>query len=409
VDKSFENKLEERGGEMTYDPIIPSVLDTDMYKLTMGQGMFRRHDRVGAGHIFINRDPQRPFPDDFASKLRQQVEYMADLALTVDEGNFLDARCGHYLRAGFLDWLFHYRFDPHEVVIEQNGSHLSITTEGRLYRTTYWEVPLLALVSELYGKEMGLIPDPYYVLRAQDKGKAFKEAGARVAEFGTRRRFSREVQERVLRALLESAGSSLMGTSNLRLAMKYNLTPIGTHAHEWFQLHAGMYGFRSATREALRNWSDEYEGSLGTALTDTFTTAVFLREFGTYYAKLFDGVRQDSGDPFEFTNRMVTHYRSFGVNPLSKWIVFSDSLNTERVLTLIEHCRNRIQCIFGIGTNLTNDVGHAPLNIVMKLAYIVRSQEAERHIPVCKLSDDPGKESGPREAVEAARYELGLV
>jgi nicotinate phosphoribosyltransferase len=296
------------------------------------------------------------------------------------------------------------------VTITQSGGDLTVTVEGLWYRTIFWEVKLLALISELYYLMTGQQPVSEYDLWAYEKAETLHKHDATFIEFGTRRRFSQKVQERVLRALIKGGKTSLMGTSNIDLARRYDLTPVGTHAHEWVMAHAGMSGYRSATKEALRVWAEEFQGNLGFALTDTFTTEAFLPEFNAYYAKLFDGVRQDSGDPFTFTDRMVAHYRSLHIDPLLKQIVFSDALDVERAIRIREYSEGRIkQALFGIGTNFSNDVGVIPLNIVMKLSYIITPQQPDRRIYVVKFGDGTGKVTGLDQAVSAARFELGLT
>ncbi len=391
------------------EPIITSILDNDQYKLSMGQAaMYQGYDRIDVGYKLIDRD-RTNYPQGFAELVQEQVRHMANLRLTPAERAFLERKCGHYLRPSFIDWFSHYRYNPDEVTVSQEDGKLSITVEGPWYRTIYWEVPLLAIVSELYFKVMGLAPELGYEEKAYQKAVRLRDAGARYADFGTRRRHSKEVHDTVVGENVRGGGEAFIGTSNIWLAMKYDLTPIGTHAHEWFMAHAGMFGYRMATQIALRTWANEYQGSLGTALTDTFTTDVFLREFGPYYAKLFDGMRQDSGDSLVFADKAVAHYKKYGINPLHKSIVFSDSLTVDRVIEILEYCLGKIQCFFGIGTHLTNDVGHRALNIVMKLFYIIRPEEPNRKIHTIKLADDRGKESDDPEEVAACRHELAIA
>ena len=217
------------------------------------------------------------------------------------------------------------------------------------------------------------------------------------------------MHERVLRALQVEAGDCLVGTSNLHLAMLLSLVPIGTKAHEWFKAHACMFGVRDATNRALKAWSDEFGANLGIALTDTFTTEVFLRNFGPFFAKLYDGVRHDSGDPMAFADRIIGHYESLRIDPTTKTIVFSDGLDVDKALRILDHCRDRIRVAFGIGTHFTNDVGHPAMNIVIKLwSMTIRNHRGERVIPATKIPDDIGKATGEREAIDHALYELGL-
>ncbi len=390
-------------------PIIRSVLDNDLYSLTMAQAIMRWYDRVNVGYTFNNRGGTK-FSSVLTNALRQQINFMADLQLTDEEENFLRIRCGHYLRPSFIDWLSQYRFNPDEVVISHTNGNLSVTIEGPWYRTVFWEVPLLAVISELYFGVTGTSPDQDYRNRAFTKARTFCEHGIKFSDFGTRRRYSQEVHENVIQELMRGGKASLVGTSNVDLARRYQLTPIGTHGHQWFMAHAGMYGYRMANMKALEVWAQEFGGYLGFALTDTFTTDVFLSDFNAYYAKLFDGVRQDSGDPMEFADRMIEHYRFLKVDPRDKQIVFSDGLNVPAVLDIQKHVSGRIkEALFGIGTDLTNDVGVTPLNIVIKLDHLRLPENRNRPVYVVKFSDSPGKVTGRIEAVQHASYSLGLT
>ncbi|RYZ16973.1 MAG: nicotinate phosphoribosyltransferase, partial [Chitinophagaceae bacterium] len=201
-------------------------------------------------------------------------------------------------------------------------------------------------------------------------------------------------------------GSTFVGSSNVHLAMKHGVKPIGTHAHEWFMYHAAQYGFRMANTMALEHWVDVYRGELGIALSDTFTTEEFYEVFDRKFARLFDGVRHDSGNPLHFADRTITHYQSLGIDPLSKTIIFSDALNPEKVRRIAEHCRGRIGLSFGIGTNFTNDVGLTPVNIVLKMTAARPAGAA--WTPVVKLSDEPGKHSGDERQIALAKEILGI-
>lgn len=390
--------------------IISSLLDNDLYKITMMQAVANNYPNIGAVYAFINRG-NTLFPENFSSTLRDQIQMMGELRLSPDEEGFLRKSCGHFLKPTFFDLLRGYRFDPSQVSVNQNGGSLTVLIEGPWYETILWEVPLLALISELYFEITGQQTDTEWKDRARAKGKALKEAEARFADFGTRRRYSHAIQEDIVQTLKASArsikeGGVFAGTSNVHFAKLFGLTPIGTVAHEWFMAHAAMFGYRWATGKSLQVWADEFEGQLGIALSDTFTTEEFLRHFNTYFAKLFDGVRQDSGDPFEILEMFIAHYQSLRINPLHKTIIFSDGLNVPLVLKLVEACRDRILCSFGIGTNLTNDVGTEPLNMVIKLSHIILPDGTR--IPTIKLSDGPGKFTGESDEIKAAIHQLRL-
>jgi nicotinate phosphoribosyltransferase len=238
------------------------------------------------------------------------------------------------------------------------------------------------------------------------KMNGYKMLGVTVADFGTRRRFSFENQERVVNELKSFGSTNFVGTSNVYFAMKYDVTPIGTHAHEWFMYHAAHYGYKFANKMAMENWVRTYRGDLGIALSDTFTTDVFFNSFDTKFAKLFDGVRHDSGDPLVFADKTIAHYAKLRIDPMSKTIVFSDALNPEAVETITKYCRGRIKISFGIGTNFTNDVGAKPLNIVIKL--IEAKPEGQEWVSMVKLSDEPGKYTGKSQEIDLCKKVLGM-
>ena len=391
--------------------IIKSLIDSDLYKFTMQQAVCKLFPRVKVRYKFINRGKTK-FPEGFGAELRKEVAKMANLSLTKEEKIFLKKRCGRFLDDVYIDFLSSYQFDPSEVGIIQNGSDLDIDFEGYWYKTILWEVPMMALVSELYFKMTGeKINDRNSREKNNfEKGKVFYGHNMKLADFGSRRRYSYENQFEVCSDIKKVFGSEkfFVGTSNVHIAMKLDLTPIGTHAHEWFMFMGAKYGFKMANTKALENWVDVYQGDLGIALSDTYTTDVFFKTFDKKYAKLFDGVRHDSGDAFVFINKTVAHYKSIGINPADKTIVFSDGLNTALSLEISEYCSKKgdgIKCSFGIGTNLTNDVGVKPLNMVIKMtsAFIV-----DEWVDTVKLSDNEGKHTGNSEMVDLAERLLGI-
>ena len=248
--------------------------------------------------------------------------------------------------------------------------------------------------------------DETIIQKTIEKEKKFKTLQVPFAEFGTRRRHSYRVHRLVMQALTSMEDSTFTGSSNVHMAMLYNVKPIGTHAHEWFMFHAAEYGFKMANSLSLEHWVDVYRGDLGVALSDTYTTDVFFQQFDKKFAKLFDGVRHDSGDPIEFANKTIEHYKKHGINPLFKYIIFSDALNPEKVEEITKACRGRIGISFGIGTNLTNDVGLAPSNIVMKLISVKGINN--EWIPTVKLSDEKGKYTGDSKMIELAKEFLQI-
>jgi len=332
---------------------------------------------------------------------------MEGLALTAEEKEFLVKKTGHYLDPAFLDFLEGYRFNSNEVGIIQNGGKLEIQISGYWFRTILWEVPLMALISELYCNMTGEEIESEMTIKqkTQKKAVALKTAAAKFAEFGARRRYSFENQLMITKELKEYGGDSFIGTSNVYIAFLLDLTPIGTMAHEWILFHAAVYGFTSANRMSLRNWKKVYHGYLGTALSDTYTTKNFFLSFNKEYAELFTGVRQDSGDPFEFAKNIIAHYTSLGIDPSTKTIVFSDGLNVETAVEILKFCRGKIKASFGIGTFFSNDVGVKPLNIVIKLDEV---EFDGIKVFTVKLSDSLGKHTGNEEMIKICLLSLGL-
>lgn len=387
-------------------PYLTSLLDNDFYKITMQQGVIKLFPHSMARYEFINRG-KHEFPEGFAEILRLAVNKMAELRLTAEEKKYLAVACP-YLEPTYLDFLQGYCYNPDEVRIEQTGSDLKVSIEGYWYRTILWEVPLMALICELY----------YYMKRAEpitpelvnsvnkEKIEKYGRLGVTIAEFGTRRRHSYLVHSRVVKALKEFGDGTFVGTSNVHFAMLYNTKPIGTHAHEWFMFHAAKYGFKMSNSLGLEHWTAVYRGDLGIALADTYTTDIFFEQFDKKFSKLFDGVRHDSGDPIEFAEKTIEHYKRMGIDPLSKTIIFSDALNYDKVERIANHCRGKIGMSFGIGTNFTNDVGLVPLNIVIKMTEAL--PESQTWIPVVKLSDEKGKYTGDPKMIGLAKEILGI-
>lgn len=388
------------------DILLKSILDNDFYKITMQNAVVKLLPSTVVKYEFINRG-KHTFPEGFAEALRNAINKMAELKLTKDEKKFLAETCP-YLDLPYLDFLEGYHYDPSEVKIEQIDEELKVSVEGLWYRTILWEVPLLALISELHYemKHMERDSNESVVQKTLEKAQQLNALGVTFAEFGTRRRHSYKVQNLVMEALTQKKDSTFIGTSNIHFAMKYSVKPIGTHAHEWFMFHGAEFGFKMANSLALEHWVDVYRGDLGVALSDTYTTDVFFRQFDKKFSKLFDGVRHDSGDPLEFADKTISHYNNNGINPLYKYIIFSDGLNLEKVDEITKYCQGKIGISFGIGTNLTNDVGLKPMNIVMKLIG-VQAQNKE-WIPTVKLSDEKGKYTGDPKMIELAKEFLRI-
>lgn len=383
-----------------------SILDNDFYKFTMQNAVINLFPKARAKYAFINRG-NHLFPEGFAQALRIEIDKLSELKLTVAEKRYLTENCP-YLAPTYLDFLQGFQFNPDEVNVTQNGAELSITIEGYWYRTILWEVPIMFLICRLYYKITGQqrVPDEEVYLTAKNKIEKYNALGITIADFGTRRRHSYEVQKIVVDALIKNGKNCFIGTSNIHLAMLLKTKPIGTHAHEWFMFHAAKFGFKMANLLALENWVQVYRGDLGIALSDTYTTEVFFQSFDKKFSKLFDGVRHDSGGPIEFTKKTIAHYLQYGIDPLSKTIIFSDALDYDKVKRIADYCKGKVGISFGVGTNFTNDVGLEPLNIVIKMTYALPDEGVWN--PVIKLSDEKGKHTGNRETIHLAKVVLGL-
>lgn len=381
--------------------ILKSILDNDLYKFTMQKAVLAYRQNLPARYTFINRRPEGKFTNDFQQRLLEEIGSMSELRLADDEANWLNMSIP-FLGHPYVEYLRNYRYDPNEVNAKVVNGELAIEINGPWERTILWEVPLMALVSELYfqhcetnwGAKQAITTVAQYD-RLKEKAEVLKDCT--FADFGTRRRRNYATQDLVVNSL-RHIHKNFIGTSNVHLAHKYNVKAIGTMAHEWIMGISVLESLRHANRYALRIWSDIFDGRLGIALTDTFGTDAFFEDFDGYLARLFDGVRHDSGCPFGFARKAIAHYEKLGIHPNTKNVVFSDGLNPELAARLQQEFGHVIRVSFGIGTNLTNDfVGSPALNMVIKLASIAG-------VPVVKLSDVPTKAIGDRDALRVARW-----
>ena len=382
--------------------LLPSTSWTDFYDLTMTQ-VFLNFPDAEAGFVFINRDNTN-FPIGFGKKLRRQFDLAAYAEAPAGFTGFLTKTVGRFVKPSTIQWYNAFRFDPTQVTVLDNGQ--DIYFQGPLVTTSLWEIPGMFLPSWLYFQETGQVPDKDSVRRICEKARRMQDAGVRWVDFGTRRSFSRHVHETVVEIMMEyrlnDQNAGFISTSNMELAQRHDLTPSGTMGHKLIMVNEGLFGIQSANEMMMKQWQDEFQGNLGTVLPDTLTTRAFLRDFNSLYSRLFDSIRHDSGDPYEFTDLVIAHYRKLKIDPASKTIIFSDGLNVDTVLKLAAYCKGKIDCSFGIGTNLTNDVGAKPLNIVVKLDKI-RKDPDHPWVYVAKLSDTPGKATGRPDAVAMAQ------
>jgi len=379
---------------------VKSILDTDLYKLSMQNAIMELFPDTQAEYVFLNRNTDYKFDEPLVKELQEAVDNMALLKLTDAEKNFLKTRCP-YLKPSYLEYLLNYKFDPSEVKLSLNKDQLQIAIKGPWCRTVLWEVPLMATISELYFRRANDVWGYSWTMDCvrdwtTTKANILWKNGCRTSEFGTRRRRSYETQLTVVDIMKDCP--TFVGTSNVFFAMMFGLKPIGTVAHEWFMGMSVLHGLRHANRFAMDDWDRVYKGNLGTALTDTYGSEAFFKDFSLYHSKLWSDIRQDSGDPFAFVDMAVSHYKSLGIDPMTKGIIFSDSLNVDKCVNLNEYCKNKIRCSFGIGTNLTNDFpDKKALNMVIKLKSI-------DGVPVVKLSDDPDKAIGDRDAMRVVKW-----
>ena len=380
-----------------------SFLDDDLYKLSMQNVVLQLFPNVRVKYKFVNRG-KTVWPDGMAIKLRERIVKLSKEAiLTQDEIEYLNKI--RYFNPFFVWYLSKYRFDPSEVHITDNIDDSYI--EGYWRTSILWECRILSMISELYYEMNGQkLPERNVLTKINmSKGYDFFTNDLKFADFGTRRRFSFDNHDYVIEDLIKSAGKSLVGTSNVYFAKKYNLTPIGTMAHEMIMAHAAMFGFHQANKMALDNWIKVYKGDLGIALPDTFTTDNFLKDYNTYYAKLYDGLRQDSGNPIIIGNKILDQYHKLNLDNLiikSKTIVFSDNLNSmKKILNIDNEFKNKIRRSYGVGTWISNDIpGVNPLNIVIKLFAVMIDG---RWVNTIKLSDDEGKYTGDPETIDLAK------
>jgi len=384
--------------------IIEDLTDNDLYKFTTQNAIQKLYPDGVVKYEYINRG-NTTFPGGFDLELRKEINEMSYLTLSKESERFIRQKC-YYFDPDYVDLLKEYRFDPNEVNISLTDGNLKVDIEGYWYRTVLWEVPVLAIISELYNKMNNNHPVNTERI-AKEKAIKLKELQAEYSDFGTRRRFSFDVHDKVIEVLKRHSGEYLKGTSNVYLAMKYNLTPIGTHPHEWFMFHAVKYGYQKANELALDAWINIYQGDLGIALTDTYTTDVFFERFSTRHARLFDGIRWDSGDPIEFTDKAIKYYESINIDPQSKTIVYSDALNLKKIETIKKYVNKRIHDVYGVGTYLTNDVGAIPLNNVIKMTH-AKNTAGEEYKPAIKLSDTKEKFTGDIKEIEICKSILSI-
>lgn len=371
-------------------PMIQSLLDTDLYKFTMQQTVY--HEFPNAREVEYHFKCRTPDVNmvQYMQEINEQLDYLCELRFSNEELEYLKGL--RYMKEDFIDFLSLFHLQRKFIEVKAiNEQEIDIVIKGPWLYTIPFEVPVLAIVNQVYFQHMDseslrkngekILRDKIqYVLQNTESGNDFK-----FSDFGTRRRFSFDWQEKVIQELKENLPNNFTGTSNVYFAKKYNLVPVGTMAHEYLQACQSLGPrLRDSQKFALEKWVQEFRGDLGIALTDVVCIDAFLADFDLYFCKLFDGVRHDSGDPYIWADKMIQHYEKMKIDPKTKSLVFSDGLNFEKAIALYNTYKDQVKIFFGIGTNLTNDLGEKALNIVIKMTTCNGS-------PVAKLSDSQGK------------------
>ncbi len=375
---------------MKLQPIIQSLLDIDLYKFNMQAVMLSHHPDLIGEYCFKCRNESVRFTPEMFSEINEQISHLCSLTFREEELDYL--RSIRFMKPAYVEFMRLWR--PLQNYVETKLSpegELTINITGPMYIATLFEIYLLEIVNEVYFRMQydyeELLKSAREKLDAKIDAFNSGKYTFKFAEFGCRRRLSREwMDEAVLKLRDRLKGGNMVGTSDVYFAMKYGLTPVGTYAHEFVQMYQGIDSIPLAytNHYAMEDWYDYYRGDNGTALTDTVTTDLFLKDFNRAMVNNYTGVRHDSGDPYEWGAKIIEHYKKYGVDPRTKLLLFSDSLDFDRAQKLYDHFKDKAKVSFGIGTFVTNDTFATPLNIVIKLQYV-------NGRPVAKLSDAPGK------------------
>ncbi|MBR6040970.1 MAG: nicotinate phosphoribosyltransferase [Clostridia bacterium] len=373
---------------MKLEPIVISLLDTDLYKFNMDQVIFHKHTDLCGQYYFKCRNDNVVFTQEMVDEINAQVDHLCTLRFKKEELDYL--RSIRFIKNDYVEFLrLWHPIRDYVTVGRTDDGKLEIVVDGPLFSAMQFEIYLLEIVNEVYFR----MNYDYETLKKSAEEKLNAKIKAmndgvytfRFAEFGCRRRLSREWEDVVVRRFAQET-NNMVGTSNVYLAMKYHLTPIGTYAHEYVQMYQGIDSIPLAYTNhfAMRDWYDEYDGDNGTALTDTITTDLFLLDFNRSMVNNYTGVRHDSGDPYAWGEKMIRHYEKYGVDPKTKLLLFSDSLDFDRAQALYDYFKDKTKVSFGIGTFCSNDTCEKALNIIIKLQYV-------NGRPVAKLSDNPEK------------------
>lgn len=388
--------------------IINHFTDDDLYKLSMCCAVIDNYPRAQVKYQFVDRNGT-VYPEGFADELNRQIALLENVVITDEEINFMRRRC-YFLPEWFYTYLKGYRFKREWVKAWQDEKGLlHIEFEGSWAETILLEVKVLAIISELYyimTNQTDKFDYQDYYEKTYHKAERLLKAGCVYSDFGTRRRASFEAEETVVKAMKDCYNSrkwkgKFVGTSNVYLAMKYDLVPVGTMAHEFVCAIGGMYGPQMANHIAMNKWRKTFRGALGTYLYDSFGWDIFSMNFSEDSANLFKGLRVDSGDNFEQLHKIVKKYKSLGIDPRTKQIIFSNALDTDRAIEIQQYAQKLCQPSFGIGTHFTNDFeGVEPMNIVIKLVAVKITESWSFYNDTCKISEDKGKHTGKPEVIK---------
>lgn len=375
--------------------IIKTLLDEDLYKFTMQEAVLCKFPDTPVEYEFKCRNKESIDLLPYKNEIQEEINKLGDLKFQQEELNYL--RTLRYMKPSYVNFLQYFKLNPENVTLYNKDGKLGINIKGNWLDTILFEVPVLAIVSEIYCRSLSNPNGRNFSIGTNSfdsKVKFLNDYNERTAydlkftDFGTRRRFSYDWQKNIISRCLKELPQNFVGTSNVHFAKEFKTTPIGTMAHEWIMAGQGMEEHTSikySQRYMLQKWAEVYRGDLGTALSDTLGFDAFLNDFDMYFAKLFDSCRHDSGDPYTWCDKLIAHYTKYRIDPMTKTAIFSDGLNFQKMIDIYHRYDGKINVSFGIGTNLTNDCGIKPLQIVIKMTRC-------NGRPVAKISDSAGKQ-----------------